>query len=97
MFLAETIWQQQEGTLMAIEGTLWWIAVVVTIMALTGFEIAARLTRLRNIGNAVLEEQKKTNAMLQYLNERAYDEAIKKKPVAPPPARKNEPEVYRLD
>jgi Sec-independent protein translocase protein TatA len=96
MFLAdETVFQQQVRELWSIESSLTIIWVLVVVLILIGGACAARLGKLRRIGKALLEEQQKANKMLQYLNERAYDEAIKKKPVAPPPT-KQEPDIYRI-
>lgn len=99
MFLLaeETVFQQQVRTLWSIEGTLTFIAVALVFLILLGCGCIVRLGKLWSIGKAIVEEHKKANTMLQYLNDRAYDEAIKKKPIAPPPARRDEPEVYRID
>ena len=95
MFLAEeTVFQQQVRELWSIEGQLTFAIVVLIIVGIVGAVCAARLARLRRIGLAIFHEQKKTNQMLQYLNDRAYDESIKKKPTAPPP--KAESEVYKI-
>jgi hypothetical protein len=118
LFLAETIWQQQEGTLMSIEGSLSFIGTVLVVTALIGCVAMAiagsRMARANRIARAahdlikaLLEEQKKGNAMLQYLNDRAYETArgeTKRENVELPTpnarsrkGNKEEPKVYRID
>lgn len=94
MFLAETIWQQQEGTLMSIEGTLSSIVTVLTILLILAFIIglsmelklskANRIARAtHDLLKAILEEQKKAK------------EAIPPPPPAPLPP-KAEETVYKI-
>jgi hypothetical protein len=107
MFLAQTVFQQQEGTLMAIEN---WLIVSAlglgVLLIILGAVLEAKLGRANRIAlathdlmKALLEETKKANVMLQYLNDRAYD-AVAKKPgtaeTADATTRKAEPDVYKL-
>jgi hypothetical protein len=87
LFLAaETIWQQQEGTLMSIEGTLSWISIAVTLLLLIAFimglSVESKLGRANRIGRAshdlikeLLAEQKAGNLLLKYIADREYEKS----------------------
>lgn len=97
----ETIFQQQERTLWGIESALWWAVALLVIVALTGFAAVARLTKLREVSRAILEEQQKATKMLQYLNEREYEKAKQVHGDRAPSLQQEKkpavPEIYRID
>jgi hypothetical protein len=108
----ETVFQQQVRELWSIGSSLTIIWILLAVLVLVGMACLARLSRLRNIGRAILEEQQKANKMLQYLNEREYEKAKGKagekaatggnvqRPTPNVQSRmteKAEPEVYRID
>jgi hypothetical protein len=113
MFLAETIWQQQEGTLLSIENWLVLATVGVGILLIVGICIVeAKLGRANRIARATHDllkamatEQQKGNEILEKIAARTGRIAPPPVPPAspkddghrPPLQEEKPPEVYRID
>ena len=106
MLLAETVFQSMDGSL-SFMGILLFLLLGVAFIA--GLSIEITLARLAHYAKAILEELKTQNAALKYLSDRAYTAETKPSPTPPPmpkqtprqseaaTARKDEPNVYRID
>ena len=97
MFLAETIFQQQEGTLWDIQTALWWIFAALVIVAVTGFVGVVWLSKLRDVGLALLEEQRKQSKLLES-PDRGYERSMKPQKTSKPAesVEAASAEVYRI-
>ena len=79
--------------------------VIAAVVVLAGLSMEIKLGRANRIARAthdlikaLLEETKKGNAMLQYLNDRAYEEAKGREANAERmEEKKPEPTVYKID